>query len=185
MVGNNIMTSLTIVHVEDEYSDFLSLTTTLKTLIEDHWFANYDKPVIAARRVLAESQEKPPSWVAYELVVNERPTQTFRWIFVRDAQLPDEIKPHMMGRIAFIFDVLRPDDNGTTMQVSLEETLRSIEGIEVQSRDVVVYTAYQGTGIDAISPNLLNVVGHRIRKENDFELDEFLSNLILECINDG
>ena len=141
--------------------------------------------MIAVRRVLAECQDKPPSWVAYELVVSQRPNQSFRWIFVRDARLPEEIKTLFKGRIAFIFDVLRPDENGTTMHVSLEETLQSVRGTEIQSKDVVVYTAYQGTGIDSISPDLLELIGQRIRKENDFELDEFLSNLVLECINDG
>lgn len=179
------MQSLTIIHVEDEYSDFIGLTATLKTLIEDRWFNIGGKPVIASRSVLAESREKPPSWIAFQLTVKQQPEQTFRWIFVRDAKLPADIRSLMTGRIAFIFDVLRPDENGTTMSASLEETLQSIDGIEVQSRDVVVYTAYQGTGIDSISPDLLKMVGMRIRKENDFELDDFLSNLVFECLNDG
>lgn len=179
------MTSLTIVHIEDEYSDFLSLTTTLKTFIEDHWFATTGKAVIAKRNPLAESQDKPPSWIAYELCVKEKPEQKFRWIFVRDAELPAEVRHHMTGRVAFIFDVLRPDENGTTMRVSLEETLRSIEGIQVENKDVVLYTAYQGTGIDSISSNLMEIVGRQIRKENDLELDEFLSNLVFECLANG
>lgn len=179
------MTSLTIVHIEDEYSDFLSLTTTLKTLIESHWHSTHGTSVIAARRILAESQEKPPSWIAFELTIEQRPEQKFRWIFVRDALLPEEVRAYMNGRIVFIFDVLRPDESGTTMRVSLAETLRSVEGIEVPCDDVVVYTAYQGTGIDAIAPELLAVIGHRIRKENDFELDDFLSRVVLECIENG
>lgn len=185
MVGKRIMTSLTIVHIEDEYSDFLSLTTTLKTFIEDHWFTTFRESVTAKRIFLAESPDKPPSWIAYELEVAQRPEQKFRWIFVRDAELPAEVRPYMEGRIAFIFDVLRPDDAGTTMRVSLEETLRSIEGIDVQSKDVVLYTAYQGTGIDSIDPELMGIISQRIRKENDLELDEFLSNLVFESVRGG
>lgn len=169
------MKSLSIVHIEDEYREFLSLSTTVKTMIEDYWLLARKKEVIARRRQIAQSSDSPQNWVVYEMTVENAPDHVFRYIFVRDAKLPKEVEAFLLEERAFILDALRPMENSTVLGLSVKDSLKSIEPFITDPTKVVMYTAHQGTGLDSNE----NDLPRKINKENDHEIEEFLSLVIL------
>ena len=173
--------SLSIIHIEDEYREFLSLSTTVKTMIEDYWRLSRKKDVIAERKKLAESDDVPQSWIIYEIIVSEEPEQRFRYIYVKDAELPKEVLKFFVGRRAFILDVLRPVEGGTTLGISVDKSLESIRAHLKENGSVVLFTAHQGSGLDSFCAS----VPRKISKESSFELEEYLAELVERSFLNG
>ncbi|WP_271947817.1 hypothetical protein [Ruegeria faecimaris] len=175
------MKNLSIVHIEDEYREFLSLSTTVKTMIEDYWRLSKDLDVIAIRTKIAESKAVPQEWVVFEMKVDEEPEHTFRYIFVRDAKIPEEVLEFLLEERAFILDVLRPMEGRTTLGISVEDSLQSIEPHITNGNNVILFTAHQGNGLEGNRQN----VPRKISKESQAELEDFLSALIVASFEDG
>lgn len=175
------MKNLSIVHIEDEYREFLSLSTTVKTMIEDYWRLSKNADVIAVRTKIAESKTVPQEWVVFEMKVDKEPDHTFRYIYVREARIPDEVLEYLLDECAFILDVLRPVEGRTTLGISVEESLQSIEPHITDRNKVVLFTAHQGNGLEGSREN----VPRKISKESQTELEDFLSDLIVESFEDG
>lgn len=175
------MKNLSILHIEDEYREFLSLSTTVKTMIEDYWRLSKGLEVIATRKKLAESDTTPQKWVVFEMTVEEEPTHIIRYIYVRDAKVPNEVIEFLLDERAFILDVLRPMEGSTTLGISVEESLESINPFVTDHSNVVLFTAHQGNGLEVSRQS----VPRKISKESHSELEDFLSELVLKSFEDG
>lgn len=175
------MKNLSIVHIEDEYREFLSLSTTVKTMMEDYWRLSRNKDVIARRVKLADSNTSPQTWVVFEMIVDEQPEHIIRYIYVRDAELPKEVLSYFLDERGFILDVLRPVEGRTTLGISVEESLKSIEAHISDRHKVVLFTAHQGNGLDGSREH----VPRKISKESQSEIEDFLSDLVVASFEDG
>lgn len=175
------MKNLSIVHIEDEYREFLSLSTTVKTMIEDYWRLSRNADVIAIRTKIAESKSIPQEWVVFELKVEDEPDHIFRYIYVREARVPDEVLQYFLEECAFILDVLRPVEGSTTLGISVEDSLQSIEPYITDRDKVVLFTAHQGNGLEGSREN----VPRKISKESQTELEDFLSDLVVGSFENG
>ncbi|AUW47276.1 hypothetical protein [Rhizobium leguminosarum] len=177
---------LTIVHIEDEYREFLDIVLFVKTVLEDLWEDKSGEIISVTNKILAESKSVPQSWVVYELSQTpvERQTlsgDTIRYMFVRDKSVPPEALAFLSSDGIFILDVLRPVEGKTSLGISVTDSLEAISPYITSDDRVVLFTAHQGNGLD-------DSVGSRFRKiskENRGELEEFLSLAVHRSMADG
>jgi hypothetical protein len=172
---------LTIIHIEDEFREFLSLVTTIKTMIEDLWETEGNQQTFAEVKVIASSGDPVMNWIVYEIIADARPTQKFRYIFVKDTKMPAEITQFLVGERVFVLDILRPIAGQSSLGVSVEESMASINEHLVSTDNVVLFTAYQGTGLDHLGKS----VPKKISKEDEDGLEQFLGGFVRRLFSHG
>lgn len=171
---------LTIVHIEDEYREFLDIVLFVKTALEDFREERSGEIVAISNRVLAKSDDVPQAWIVYEL--SEAPLEEqapvsddrIRYIFVRDKIIPKEALAYLSDDAVFILDVLRPVVGKTSLGVSVHDSVIAISPFIKNDEQVVLFTAHQGHGLDDSVSNRFR----KISKENRSELEDFLSSAI-------
>jgi len=171
--------SLSILHIEDEYREFLSLVGTVKIMIEDYWKNEKNIDTIAKTVKIADCGQNPQQWVVYEIVADVKTSQKFRYIFVRSKELPEAVSDFFLDRRIFILDVLRPVEGSTQLGISVNESLASIDRHVRDPESVVLFTAHQGNGLDQIGVRM----PLKISKESDSELEDFISEILVDCLN--
>lgn len=173
---------LTIVHIEDEFREYLDLVTFVKTSVEDHFEEKDNVFVVVTNKIVGRCPNTPMNWVAYELSCEHSPNLRICYLFVRDRVLPDEAKTFIYDQRAFILDVLRPADNGQLV-ISVDESIGSIAefAVEVPYETVVLFSAHQGTGLEKLGKN----APRKISKESESELEEFIMSHVNRHLSDG
>ena len=173
---------LTIVHIEDEFREYLDLVTFVKTSLEDHFEERDDVFVIVKNKIVGRCPKTPMNWVAYELTCEHNPSLRVCYLFVRDRVIPDEAKEFIYDKRAFILDVLRPADNGQLV-ISVGESLESISEFKADAayESVVLFSAHQGTGLEKYGKN----APRKISKESESDLEEFIMSHVNRHLKDG
>lgn len=169
---------LTIIHVEDEYREYLHLVNVVKVALEDIIFDKYSREVIAEVRVIAHSKQVPHKWSVFGIAVNEHTPVEVVYIFVGTEEIPEDVIEYVAEQRAFIFDVLRPSKDHSGQEIRLPNTLKSAERIRRPQDAAVCFTALQGSNTP--DPEVEGV--RRIGKESESELDEFLCATLAKWI---
>lgn len=166
---------LTIIHIEDEYPEYLHLASNVRVMMEDLCELE-GIPVSAEISDLSDSLENGTGAI-YEIEV---PGQMLcRYIFVRDEVIPQQVVEQMKGRRLFVLDVLRPDAGGTQLTSSISKSLECARALGATDSDIVLFTAHRGNGLDNSTEN----APRRIGKESDGEIDQFFAEKLIECLN--
>jgi hypothetical protein len=166
---------LTIIHIEDEYPEYLHLVNNVRVMIED-FFVEEGELTIATTKDLSRHLEEGAGAI-FEIVVPHK--VTCRYIFVRDETLSEQIIEQIKGRPIFVLDVLRPDASGRQLTSSIGDSLSSVKEFGTSDDDIVLFTAHRGNGLEACSA----AAPRRIGKESDGEIDKFFAEKLIECFN--
>ncbi|HVF46777.1 MAG TPA: hypothetical protein VNA17_04355, partial [Pyrinomonadaceae bacterium] len=165
---------LTIIHVEDEYPEYLHLASNVRVMIEDLCEVE-GQAQMADLNDLSDSLEKGTGAI-YEIHI---PGKIYcLYIFVRDEVIPQQIIDQIKGRRLFVLDVLRPDATGTQLTSSISKSLDCARELGASDSDIVLFTAHRGNGLDSPVENS----PRRIGKETNGEIDEFFAEKLIECL---
>ena len=166
---------LSIIHIEDEYADFRGLLQTVRLIIEDHLAGDV---FISPDKIGGE----PSLWEAYQFTCETRTLPTVRYVFIREKTVPPAAKAVMLHHCVFVVDALRNENGSPELSLSAPESIKDIEtNYGVDSTNVVVFTAYTGTGEFSSKSGRIR----KIYKTNDDELERFLSERIVAFLRDG
>lgn len=162
---------LSIIHIEDEYAEFRGLIQTVRLIIEDH-LSREDILFVSAKKIASD----PATWEAYQFSCDTQVVPVVRYVFVRDKTVPLAAREVMLRDCVFVVDALRVEDGSPELRLSARESIKDIEAnYGVDSSDVVVFTAYTGTGEFGGKSGPVR----KIYKTNDDELERFLSERIV------
>jgi len=191
------MPNLSVIHIEDEYEEFESVVQFVAYWLEGFCEDRSGFEYLMAKVTLSHSCKKtPPSWIVYDIIIINPETQDavndylIRYIFIRERAIPKAVVDFFVGERVFILDVLRPEAGQTELEVSIFDTIKSInenrnfykpsQNSDLYE-DVVIFTAYQGSELDSYKGALPKIID----KSSEHSLEEFITMHVGRVVSNG
>lgn len=180
------MNEACIIHIEDEFEEYVGLVNFVATWLEDFYDSKVEPTLnvectFAASSIIAVSDDPENTWVVHEIKTRKKNTFRIRYIFIRDATIPEPLVKHFCKERIFILDVLRPLGGETDMGVSVQSSLESARSHNGDIENMVLFTAHQGNGLEQIDANL----PRKISKNNPDEIEDFICEFLARVIDNG
>ncbi len=173
------MRNMSIIHIEDEYEEFLSLVMAVATAMEDYLIETRGTLLQTKTRLKYKSEDEQKSWIVYEITVEQLHDLKVRYIYLKGPTIPIEVEQYFFQDRVFIVDVLRPVPKQTQLGITVHDSLASVRKYTDSMDNVVLFTAHQGTGLDTPDPHF----PRKISKASESDLETFLGERLVRCLD--